>query len=419
MNVESGYFQGVYSVKSFGAVGDKKIDDTKAFQDALNKAEEDGGGIVFVPAGNYLIKGHLVIPEDVTLEGISKAPATSHPKEFRADKKLDARWRGSTLLAVEGEGDEDGEPFITLKTNATVKGLTVFYPDQQEKSLRPYPWCIRGVGTNCSVVNMLLVNPWLGVDFGTVQTARHFIDGLYAQALKTGVYVDQCGDIGRLNNIHLWPFWSIELMTEFTNKNSTGFLIGGCDWEYMDNSFCIGYKTGFHFTGIHPHHENRGIWAPNILITNSGPDESEDIAVLVDYSQEIMGISFTNCQVFGRIVVADTNYGHVTFNGCTVKGRRWSPTIAEIHGQGSVTFNACHFSRWDFKGEDKPCIYSDAYGLTVNACDFMMIDDAGRKPIELGPESKSSIITGNRFRTGRGVDNKSLGAVVIEGNLEI
>jgi hypothetical protein len=221
-----------------------------------------------------------------------------------------------------------------------------------------------------------------------------------------------------LNNIHLWPFWSIELMTAFTNKRSTGFLIGGTDWEYMDNCFCIGYKTGFHFTSLRPHPNNPGPWAPNVLITNSGPDESEDAAVLVEHSQDVMGISFSNCQIFGRIVVAESNLGHVTFNACSIKGRKWWPTIVDVRGKGSVLFNACHLSRWDFRGEGAPALYSDGYALTVSASDFLSID-AGEKPIELGPLSRSSIIIGNRFRTGKGVDNRSGGTAVIQGNVEL
>lgn len=72
---------------------------------------------------------------------------------------------------------------------------------------------------------------------------------------------------------------------------ATDFMFGGADWEYMDNCFCLGYRTGFHFKSFRPHPAHPGPWAPNMLITNSGPDESEDIAVLADDSQDVMGIS--------------------------------------------------------------------------------------------------------------------------------
>jgi hypothetical protein len=54
--------------------------------------------------------------------------------------------------------------------------------------------------------------------------------------------------------------------------------------------------------------------------------------------------------------------------------------------------------------------------LTVNACDFMMVD-AGGTPIELGPKAHACVITGNRFRTGKEVVDNSGGNSVIESNI--
>ena len=64
------------SVRDFGAAGDGTTDDTVAFQKALDACSKALGGVVSVPTGNYLIKGHLRVPSFVTLEGV-----------FRADRK--------------------------------------------------------------------------------------------------------------------------------------------------------------------------------------------------------------------------------------------------------------------------------------------------------------------------------------------
>ena len=107
--------KGVYSVTSFGAKGDGKTDDTAAIQKALDAAEKGGGGIVFAPTGNYMIKTHISIPANVTLQGVFTAPTQS------------TQYKGTTLLAVEGRGKEDGYPFIMLHSNSVLKGVTVFY----------------------------------------------------------------------------------------------------------------------------------------------------------------------------------------------------------------------------------------------------------------------------------------------------
>src|SRR5688500_17408779 len=56
----------VYDVRRNGALGDGATDDTAAFQAALTRCAERGGGEVIVPAGNYLI-GSVVIGSKTTL----------------------------------------------------------------------------------------------------------------------------------------------------------------------------------------------------------------------------------------------------------------------------------------------------------------------------------------------------------------
>jgi polygalacturonase len=43
-----------YNIKTYGAIGDGKVVDTKAIDKAINAAAEAGGGTVYFPAGNYL-----------------------------------------------------------------------------------------------------------------------------------------------------------------------------------------------------------------------------------------------------------------------------------------------------------------------------------------------------------------------------
>lgn len=388
--------KGVYSVTSFGAKGDGQTDDTAAFQKALDAAGKDGGGIVFVPTGKYMIKGHLEIPEAVTLMGVFQAPTTKGINE------------GSTLLAVEGRGKSSGNPFILLRTNSCVKGLTIFYPEQDKSNPVPYPWCIGGAGDNCSIINVLLVNPWQAVDFGTAPCGRHFIKGLYAHPLHKGIFVDQCYDVGRIEDVHLWPFWKAdEEMQKFLTSQATAFIFGRTDWEYVSNCFAIWYKVGFQFGDF-------GHGPGNVVINTSGSDIGPT-AVLVENCQAHAGIVFTNCQFMSHIEVRETNTGPVKFNNCGFWGIPTTTTHATIRGSGHVFFNECHFNGWDQGGKGDPCIMAEGNGLTVSSCDFM---DEGKKQITLGAGSKATIIMGNRFRGGMKIDNQSKGKVEIGLNVE-
>lgn len=52
-----------YDIRAFGAVGNGITDDTAAVQQALNAAASNGGGIVYVPKGEYRV-GQLIFPPD-------------------------------------------------------------------------------------------------------------------------------------------------------------------------------------------------------------------------------------------------------------------------------------------------------------------------------------------------------------------
>jgi hypothetical protein len=178
------------------------LDAQPAIQCALDDVGAIGGGVVFLPTGMYLISTHLTIPANVTLRGVFEAP----PRQSF----------GTRLLAIEGAGDENGPPFISLNGHsATLSGVAVRYPNQVDRNppVR-YPWTIRavpaagsnGLVENVAIQNVLLENSYNAVDLATHPTYRHLVRGLYGQALHIGIAVDKCLDVGRIKEVHLWPF---------------------------------------------------------------------------------------------------------------------------------------------------------------------------------------------------------------------
>jgi hypothetical protein len=385
---------GDYSVTDFGAAGNGKTDDTKAFQDTLN-ASAATGGIVHVPAWRFLIAGHLEVPADVTLEGTWRAPARS------PDSK------GSTLLAVEGKGNAEGAPFITLAQDSILKGLIIHYPEQVDQDPpHPYPWTIRGRGDNCTILDVLLTNPYQAVDFGTFPCGRHYIARLYMQALYRGIFVDKCFDVGRIENVHVWPFWSTEGRSRaFTRREGIAFVFGRTDWEFMTNTFCIGYSVGFLFKQFA---DGPG----NVLITQSGSDVGP-CAVRVENAQGHAGVTFSNCQMMAGVQVDPTNTGPVKFTATGFWPIESTASQVRLEGSGHAFFEGCHFAGWDNANVGAPCIQADCDGLTVSGCDFMA---AGKKQIVLRADVKSAIITSNRLRGGAQIENMASGDVQIAGN---
>lgn len=329
------------------------------------------------------------------------------------------------LLAVEGKGQPDGAPFIQLSYNSTVKGLAVFYPEQVDADPpHAYPWTISSAlsgADNCSIVDVLLVNPYQAVDFGGRHTGRHLIRNLYADALYRGVFIDQCLDVGRVENVHLWPFWSPSgAAAAFRRKQGRAFTIGRTDWQHVAGCFCIGYETGFHFVrgrSRHPAYQGGG----NPMVTGGGADLCNR-AVWVEELQGHSGARFVNAQVYGDVIVEKTNPGPLQFSACGIFGSVYGANgvaAARIEGGGKVSFTDCHFHCIDPRNKARPLIHAKAGRLQVRGCEFLD-GHAPRDHVVLEPDVAAAIVTHNTSRgTFRVVDRATSGTLVRDNLSEI
>jgi hypothetical protein len=379
-----------FNALDFGAKGDGKTDDTAAIQGALRAAGQSGG-TVFLPGAVYLIGGTLEVPQSVSLRGTFEAPPRTGPGGG-----------GTVLLATAGRGQETGTPFILLRTNSTVRGLSVFYPEQTS-DIAPYPPTIQGFGDDCSIVDVLLINPYFGVDVGTNPCGRHWIKSLYMQALRRGIYVAECFDVGRIEDIHIWPFWRAgdPKIDGFVHSEGEAFVLARTDWEYMQNCFCIGYHTGYRFT-------TSKSGPGNVVLTQCGSDEGpQSTSVLVEETQGHAGVSFVNGQFMGQthVDVREQNNGPVKFTACGFWGLPGiTGSMANLAGAGQVIFEGCHFTGWALAGDPSaPAIVAEAGGLSVVSCDFM---DSGKQQVRIGAKMDSAVVVANRLRGGERIDNQ-------------
>ena len=217
------------SVMEFHADNNGRRDATAAFQKALDAVHMDGGGIVLVPAGRYVIAGGLDIPPCTTLEGVFCGP-TSHTQLGKIKHGNNTRHAaGSVLLATGGRGEGDGKPLISMSENSAVLGLCIFHPHQTPDSTpAAYPWTISMKKNNCTVENVELLNSWRGIQ--AVGAHRHLIRNISGQPLKTGIFVDEVYDIGRIENIHFNPWWSgSRPVLEFMYRHGESFVFGRTD----------------------------------------------------------------------------------------------------------------------------------------------------------------------------------------------
>jgi len=396
-----------WNVRDFGARGDGKSDDTAAFQTALDTAGQAGGGVVLAPRGNYCFAGHLAVPRAVTLAGIwQSVPAHNGIRNRGLPKPTDD---GTTFLVTEGAGREDGPPFITLHTNSTLKGVVLYYPQQHVDDIpKPYPWAIAMRGKNPAVLAVEMLNPYNGID--ATQNERHLIRDVQGQPIRRGILVDAIYDIGRIENVHFNPWWSMKpKLFRWQMENGEAFIFGKSDWQYVYNTFCFGYHVGYKFIRT-----RTGRCNGNFL--GIGADDCQT-ALVVEHSAPY-GLLITNGEFVSfhgpdptMIRVASSNTGSVRFVNCAF----WGPCnqIARIAGQGTVGFGDCTFTQWGGKDGDRAAIQAQSGSLLVRGCEFRQ----DRPQIRLDKDVKRAIITGNLFTGTERIINRAAGKTQISLNL--
>jgi len=386
--------QAAITVLDHGAKADGKTDDTPAIQKALDAAAKDRGGVVEMPKGLYRVDGSLLIPPGVCLAGQWQAPHHANTEH------------GTVILATGSANKEDATPLITLQQSSSVKGLTIFYPDQDPTDVKPYPWTIQGKGMHGSVIDVTLVNPYKAIDFGTHPNELHYIRNVFGCPLKIGIYVNQTTDIGRIENVHFNPHaWGRcsfnnkaqgkgwEALCAYLEQNLVGFVIGKTDWEYMSNCFVIFPKIGFHFV-------RTDAGEPNAVLTQCGSDIGP-IAVQVDASQAHAGLAFTNCQFMATVKTGPGNRGPVKFSNCGFWPIAKTGSQVILQGPGTAIFQACHFAGWANDGSNAPCIDLLAGAALIQACDFA---NTGKNQLRVGPKTRGATVSSSRLQGGQRLD---------------
>jgi len=251
----------------------------------------------------------------------------------------------------------------------------------------------------------------MAVDFGTIPCGRHYIRNLYAQAIYKGLFIDKCYDVGRLENIHFFPFWSAHVLTgadafaicDWMAKKSTAFILSRSDWEYVSNCFSYSYYQGFDFKSTGP--DGPG----NYLLSQSGADGC-DIAANFEELQGHSGASFSNSQFFGRILVGEKNNGPIRFSSCGFFGAavikdKADTEVVRIDGQARVSFDNCHF--YAIHGKTATPVFIRQVGGRLNVNNSLYIVNSLLDPIPLVIEKGaiSTIYAQNEHYTSKKVVN--------------
>lgn len=395
-------------VTDFGAVADGVTNDRNAFRSALEQLGKEGGGVLYAPAGKYLINGILSIPKGVTLRGDWKKPGNGQAVE------------GTILMVKYGSGSElENASFITMEPGTAILNLSFWYPDQDANNIKKYPPTIlfgkSGYFGNeyCHVRNVTLVNSYNGIIFSSSNGGGcPNIHNVYGTVLSRGFEIDNVADIGRFDFIHFSPnFWAESGLPnapakggtheKFMKENATAIVMRRNDWSYTSFVDIEGYKVGFHALPSKSYNEQiKGYSTPNghnYAINLKNCETGVLISGVASAGIMFTNVNAENCKkgfVIEPNVQPPKSLGMIQLYGCEIDAEEHAVYMKE-NADYTVALQECVVKRG--------LLEAVSNNFTASDCDFN-----GAKPqIKIGRGAKA-ILTGNRFEKGDSIKNNSL-----------
>ncbi len=131
-----------------------KADVATKLQALLDEAGKTGG-VVYLPAGTYLLEKPVTVPTGVELRGCLSIP----------QREQSGMSKGTMFRVVWGQGgSEDDQAAVTLSPSSGVNGIRFQYWDNNG-SIRETAYTVRGTGANVYLVNCEFMAAGRGVDF--------------------------------------------------------------------------------------------------------------------------------------------------------------------------------------------------------------------------------------------------------------
>lgn len=383
----------------YGADKSGQSDVSSILQQALNDAKLAGGGTVYLPAGIYRVNSAITIPSGVELRGSWDVPHHTIGG-------------GTVLFTNYGENDPQGAPLITLEASSGVRGLSVYYDQQDWNTVKPYSWTIQGKGHGVYAINTTLINSYQGIDFGSYDTSGHYIDYVAGSPLKEGIYIGGGAEGGMVRNVQFNPHYygrnnypnhpandaDFNKVWNFQKDNLDAFRVGHVKQETIFNTFVYGSMYGIHF-------EEQNGFGPEAIVIGHGTDGSKKGAVID--SAGPAGLSLINTELVSMstsdkvyVVIGEDFDSKVTLFNTSM----WGDTTRsiDVHA-GKVRIQQANFTT---VGER---------GINALGGDTTLYNSYFQQPrtthVYAGPDIDKLVITNNIFKGGMQFVNEAVNKV--------
>ena len=354
------------NVQEYGALGDGKSDDTVALLMAIANVHTAGGGVVYLPAGTYLLTQNIDIPDSVILQGDWASPKQGMTTGTVLKLMPNTTAQGTT------------ESFFRMRASAGLKNVVIWYPEQTLSGGKatPYPVTIEMLEQGgITVEDVCLLNVYDGIKMGPNMNALQTIRNVYGTPLHEGMMVDHNVDIARFENIYFAPdYWAnsklagapaASALKSWLIGNASGLVMKRIDWAYVTGLNVDGYKVGLHLTRDKNGNGNGQVYGTVLKNCNT--------CILVDETFPY-GYTFTDCTLSAAggsdpvAVRLKSTFSEGALSFHTVSFTSAGKQALLIEGGGQVSLESCRFAMTSSGAAY--AVENRAGRLTMSSCTF-------------------------------------------------
>lgn len=282
------------TLDGYAVSGEGIGDSTAGIQKALDDCKNNGGGTVYLPAGQYIVTDSISIPAYVTLRGDWQDPD-------------DGNNYGTVIIYCGKSEDVDTKGLFMLGGSGGVLGLTVYYYDQSPEDVKPYPFTFytNGQGDNymlSTVKNCTVINGYRGIGACCTESGAHeqfTIENVKGTYLYTGAEVYNQADVGTWQNVIVnTKYWleaneslgmkkpDADVLSSYIKQNTIGLILGDLEWTEFSGLYVNGCKIGVQIT----------------------------YGKRIQFAGSMFDISITDCELGIDLVELDSRWGMVIAN---------------------------------------------------------------------------------------------------------
>ena len=385
--------------QAFGAVANGTTDCTAAFQNAINyvySIKEGGGGVLYVPSGNYYFSGNLSIPTGVTIQGDWEDWTTSTNGVV-----------GTTFMvtANAGNGANSATPFITLSASATIRDVNIWYPNQNPNSITGYPYTIAIHGDDDVIHDIALVNSYQGIVDSTAQSStgsKFILSTVVGSPLSIGLNVDGIADVSHADDVRFSPnVWAVSKLAgapaagssyaSWMLANGTGIQSWRMDGLVDVNNTISGYNAGLDFELAPDGDTGATFYQTTVTGCNT--------AILAQNVAPGSGVEFSECTISGGTAVKKTSTSGgiaLTFEDCSLTGTG-----------GTAVTSTDTAGNWDNWMSFDNCSISGTLNLVVGVFNATNCTLSGSPQCILNSGATRAAFTGCSFTGGQNIQNNT------------